>query len=105
MIKTFKKDYLREILYDASNIVQNDVIEVDYKNNVYYELIFKEDEKFWRVTYWENMYERPWEYDEEDIECDQVVPQKVLEDKYVLIEEQPKYINEILAYVLEDDGK
>lgn len=79
--RTFKKKDLQELIWGGS-ASGFDVISCQLKGNsrwsLNYELIFKFEDKYYKSGYsagaTENQNESPYEYDEDDIECDEVKP-------------------------------
>lgn len=78
----FKKDFLQGL---AGDDYDSSVVEVIYTDltdttrwSIIYESVFKFEGKFYRTYYsvgaTESQYERPYEYDADEIECLEVVP-------------------------------
>ena len=78
----FKKEWLQKLAYedndkDEVKIVKNEVYDTS-RWSIHYELIFEFKGKYYRTYYstgaTEQQCEEPFEYEEDNIECEEVVP-------------------------------
>lgn len=80
----FKKEFLQNIVYGdwdqneyKIEIIKNEIYDTSRWSN-HYELIFKFNDKYYMSHYYkgaiEMQCEEPYEYDEDEIECQEVVP-------------------------------
>lgn len=80
----FKKEFLRELAYDGGNdsaIVIEDKIVGQRRWSTDHRLVFKFEDKFYKTTYscgsTECQDESPYEYEDDEIECPEVVPVEI----------------------------
>ena len=85
----FKREDLQEMLWDEGGSlekIQDKIIE-NSRWSILHSIIFKFDNKFYKSNYsigsTEYQNERPWEYDEDEVECEEVVP---VEKKVIIYE-------------------
>jgi len=75
----FKKDFLLDLLdlYKSPKILENKLVDTTRWAHVY-SMVFLHEGKFYQTFYnvgaTECQNERPYEYEEDDIECPEVVP-------------------------------
>lgn len=76
----FKKEFLQDVVnddYSEAEIIKNEVCETS-RWSVHYECIFKYKDAFYATYYargaTEMQDEQPYEFDEDEIECYEVVP-------------------------------
>jgi hypothetical protein len=78
----FSKEFLQE--FEGETI--SDELYEKTRWSVCYERIFKHDDKFYRTFYsvgaTESQDEHPYEYDDEQIECEEVFPTQVITTVY-----------------------
>jgi len=87
----FTKQSLLDCLYDESEILTKVIDEIDDQSrwSTYHTLVFKTNNegRFYRTGYsvgsTEMQDERPWEYEGDAIECEEVFPVEVKTVKYV----------------------
>lgn len=94
----FSKDILRSIVWDdlegdvteeqlaLFEVVENEQVDTS-RWSIIYNLVFKFDDKYYRTSYsvgaTECQDESPFEYDPDEIECEEVVPKETVVTKYV----------------------
>jgi len=91
----FKKEFLLEILWGAEGIgakeVRNEIVDTRRWSIDHY-LVFSYKDKFWGVSYstgaTECQDEAPFEYDEDEIECVELVPEEKTVIEYVPVKEK-----------------
>lgn len=91
----FKKEYLQECARENTDVIINEIVEHG-RWTLTYEIIFRFEDKFYRSFYQrgatENQDESPYEFDEDNIECEEVYAMQVLVTQYKSIEELLKGI-------------
>lgn len=90
--KTFKKEFLQALLYDDLGpdedvtIVSDELIDTG-RWSLHYDLVFKVGNQYFSVGYsrgaTESQDESPFEYESDDIVCDEVFPVEVKRIEYV----------------------
>ena len=91
--KTFKKEVLRDLVYDGANYsgleVVSDTLEGTTRWSIHYCLIFKDcagDDKLYEVDYsigaTEQQDEEPFEYADDDVVCTEVEAYEATVTKY-----------------------
>jgi len=77
----FPKQLLCDLIYDETDeaeLIETEFVEVS-RWSIHYRLVFKIDNKFYSAPYskgaTESQDESPFEYDPEEIECEEVFPQ------------------------------
>lgn len=90
----FKKEFLRDLArddYDEDEVkvIYTALIDTSRWSEIY-EQVFLFNEKYYRTSYstgaTEQQDESPYEYDPEEIECEEVVPKEVVKTIYVPID-------------------
>jgi hypothetical protein len=85
IVKVFSKDYLRNELDLPYNHIKDDVIGND-RWSVHHEIIFKDEDKFYKTYYsvgaTECQDESPWEY-EDNVECTEVELKQIMVEAWV----------------------
>ncbi len=83
----FKKEFLQDIIGEKETI-SSEVIETGRWHILYYD-IFKHEDKFYETSYrvgaTEEQDESPYEFDSNEIECNEVVPVEYTAIKYVKV--------------------
>ena len=87
----FTKDFLQDLAYDQYDIDHITVIEDELTDSsrwtLHYRMVFKLDGKFYESSYstgaTEQQDEIPYEWEDDVIDCHEVVPQEVTVIKYV----------------------
>jgi len=76
----FKKDWLQELVCEDHNeakIIKNELYETS-RWSLHYELVFEYQDKLYRTFYsrgaTEQQYEQPFEYEDNEIDCEEVTP-------------------------------
>ncbi len=76
----FKKEFMQKIAYDEAEgvkIIENNIVD-NSRWSVIRKIVFSFNEKFYESNYFigatEQQDERPYEYDNEEIECPEVKP-------------------------------
>lgn len=87
-MKTFSRDYLVNELglpYDSDCVIEDTIIDKE-RWSIVHRLIFKDNDKAYRVYYEEPATEeqemQPWE-DDDEVECEEVIPVEVKETVWV----------------------
>jgi hypothetical protein len=75
----FAKEFLQEGIYDDSTVF--DQISHTTRWSIVYRRVFQFENKFYETMYsrgsTENQEERPYEYEDDEIECKEVFPQEI----------------------------
>jgi hypothetical protein len=90
----FKKEFLKDLAHDDYDKNEVEVIYTDLIDSnrwsLVYEQIFLFNDKYYRTVYQvgatEQQDERPYEYDLEEIECEEVVPKEITKIIYLPID-------------------
>ena len=76
----FKKEFMQEVAYDEAEgvkIIENNIVD-NSRWSVIHKIVFLFNEKFYESDYsvgaTEQQDERPYEFDNEEIECSEVKP-------------------------------
>lgn len=78
----FKREFMQRLAYDdiypkEAEVIENKIISVG-RWDIHYEIVFKTNSKYYRSYYsigaTENQDNQPYEYDGNEIECEEVVP-------------------------------
>ena len=83
----FKKEFLQGVVWDEEDveIIEEKIIDTD-RWTTRHSVVFRLDDKYYQTYYnqgaTEQQDERPYEYDEDEIECDEVEPYEVAVIKY-----------------------
>lgn len=89
--KVFSKDYLvNELELPWCNSIMDRIIDTT-RWSIVHELVFEDHGKFYMTTYSEGATEcqdeRPWEYDDDEIECTEVELKEVKIKKWIPVED------------------
>ena len=89
-IKLPKEYMLEEILWGDGTIVEDNIVD-NSRWSIHHELIFNHEGKVYRTYYsvgaTEQQDEGPWEYDGDEIECDEVVAKEIVRTEWVAVGE------------------
>lgn len=86
----FSKEDLQDLARgdhrDEFEVIKDEIVDTSRWSNIY-EMIFKYDDRFYQTSYsvgaTECQDERPYEYESDEIECDEVIPVEVTKIEYV----------------------
>lgn len=83
----FSKEFLLELKWqDGVSIIEDDIVGHS-RWTVEHTCIFKYEDKFFRTNYsvgaTESQYSEPYEYEDNEIECEEVFPKEVRKTIYV----------------------
>ena len=88
MQRTFTKQFLKDILrdnVDDAEIISDEIVDTR-RWSIDHELIFRFENKFYRVSYsvgaTEMQDERPFENEDDEIECTEVQPVQIIKVEY-----------------------
>lgn len=90
--KVFSKDYLMDELdLPYENTIVNRIVDTT-RWSIIHEIVFEDNGKFYMTTYSEGVTEmqdeRPWEYDNDEIECTEVELKEVKVKKWIPVEDE-----------------
>lgn len=90
--KVFSKDYLMDELdLPYENTIVNRIVDTT-RWSIIHEIVFEDNGKFYMTTYssgvTEMQDERPWEYDNDEIECTEVELKEVKVKKWIPVEDE-----------------
>ena len=81
----FKKEFLQDKVYDC---IHEEIVDTT-RWSIIMEMIFEHEGKYYRVQYskgaTESQYEAPFEYADNEIECDEVELKEVVVKKWVKV--------------------
>jgi hypothetical protein len=81
----FKKEFLLNDTDEVLDVISDEISDTD-RWSEYHTMIFKYNDRFYRSNYslglTESQYESPYEYEPDEIECEEVFPTEVMITQY-----------------------